>query len=203
VVFRSNHPQKTGTKGQYPKYSQYKRVLMNDFYNCCGYCNDSHYHMGGWKGMQIDHFAPRTPFEDLEHDYDNLVYSCFYCNNAKSNDWVTNDSASPISDNGRRGYINPREEAYSDLFLRGATGSIVPQNDIGLYIYTNLNLGLLRHELIYTIDRIILAVILIDNTTAGNELNQNVIEVLTDNKNKLLSEKFKLELEFRDIIDAR
>ena len=41
MVFRSNHPQKTGTKGQYPKYSQYKRVLMNDFYNCCGYCNDS------------------------------------------------------------------------------------------------------------------------------------------------------------------
>lgn len=203
MLFRVQNPQQTGVSGQYPEYSKYKGVLMKDFYRRCGYCNDSHYYMGGWRGMQIDHFAPRTPFEDLEHEYNNLVYSCFYCNNAKSNDWVTTDAAEPVSPDGRSGYVHPREVVYSDLFKRSVRGGIIPQSDLALYIYTNLNLGLLRHELIYTMERIVDTIKLISKTILENQLDAAAVEILTANQDKLLREKFKLELKFRDIIDAR
>ena len=202
-LFRNHVPQRTGESGQFNTYSEYKDTLKIDFYECCGYCNDSHNYMGGWRGMQIDHFAPRTPFVELEHEYDNLVYSCFYCNNAKSNDWVSDSPDRPISDDGTRGYVNPREEAYTELFSRNSNGSIRPMSNLGLYIYTNLNLGLLRHELINTMEKIFSLTEKIDLLIEKGDLNNEVETVLINNRGLLIHKRFKLEKQFREIINAR
>jgi uncharacterized protein (TIGR02646 family) len=202
-MFRKLEPTKTGSAGQYAKYSDYKGVLMKDFNGNCGYCNDNHSYTGGWRGMQIDHFAPRTPFNELEHDYDNLVYSCFYCNNAKSNDWVTDVAENSISDDGNSGYIHPREKEYANLFERSAKGSIVPRNKLGFYIYTNLNLGLLRHEIIHTMEKIFEVVKKINKVLKENNISSEISNLLKENRDKLLYKRFALEVQFREIINAR
>jgi uncharacterized protein (TIGR02646 family) len=176
---------------------------MKDFNGNCGYCNDNHSYTGGWRGMQIDHFAPRTPFNELEHDYDNLVYSCFYCNNAKSNDWVTDVAENSISDDGNSGYIHPREKEYANLFERSAKGSIVPRNKLGFYIYTNLNLGLLRHEIIHTMEKIFEVVKKINKVLKENNISSEISNLLKENRDKLLYKRFALEVQFREIINAR
>lgn len=201
--FRNHNPKKTGASGQFKTYSEYKQVLKNDFFGCCGYCNDIHNYMGGWRGMQIDHFAPRKPFIELEHEYENLVYSCFYCNNAKSNDWVSDSPDEPISNDGKEGYIHPRKEEYANLFSRNSKGSIYPNNDLGLYIYTNLNLGLLRHELINTMEKIFLLTDRIDAVVGANNLKKEIFDLLIANRGLLLHKRKKLEKRFIEIINAR
>lgn len=203
MAFRDKEPIKTGKSGQFKKYSDYKGVLMKDFHGNCGYCNDNHSYTGGWRGMQIDHFAPRTPFVELEHEYDNLVYACFYCNNAKSNDWVTEVADVSLSEDRKEGYINPRKKEYSELFERSLRGSIVPKNELGFYIYTNLNLGLLRHEIIHTMEKIFQIVKRINNLLKENDISDEISGLLIENRDKLLNKKFALEIQFREIINAR
>lgn len=201
--FRNKNPQTTSDNDAFDKYGLYKEVLMTDFYNKCGYCDDNDFWMGGWRGMQIDHFAPKKPFTELENTYENLVYSCFYCNNAKSNDWVTDSYEQPINDEGTEGYIHPRENTYNDLFRRSSTGSIIPQTDVGLYMYTFMNLGLKRHELICTMERVIEIVGKINSLLVSNIISDEVKNTLIDNKNTLLSHKDNIERQFRTIISAR
>jgi len=74
----------------YNNYRAYKEHLRTDFHRRCGYCNDLDHHCNGVRGFHIDHFVPLKPYSEqhpsIETDYNNLVYSCPYCNNAKSND---------------------------------------------------------------------------------------------------------------------
>src|SRR5665647_1039240 len=77
----------------YKNYSQYREILKVDFNFRCAYCNDHH----GYRitSFAIDHFVPRTPdgfTSTIPHNqFDNLIYSCSYCNRAKWNKWPTND----------------------------------------------------------------------------------------------------------------
>uniref|UniRef100_UPI00403F8105 HNH endonuclease n=1 Tax=Paenibacillus sp. KS-LC4 TaxID=2979727 RepID=UPI00403F8105 len=43
---------------------------------------------GGYIAYHVEHFAPKEKFEHLKYTYDNLRYSCSYCNIFKSNKWV-------------------------------------------------------------------------------------------------------------------
>lgn len=202
-MFREHLPQMTGKENQYKRYKKYKKILCKDFYSRCGYCNDSHYLMGGKKTMHIDHFVPKVPFSHLENTYSNLVYSCFYCNNAKSNDWVTDDANTSISPDGNSGYVNPRLPAYDDLFTRNGKGSIIPNNKLAFYIYTNLNLGLKRHELLYTIERLKKVVDDINQRLDKGGISNEVSQVLEKNRSELLLSAHKFENQFRAILDAR
>lgn len=203
MTFRNHLPNITGKEGQYKKYKKYKKVLCLDFHAKCGYCNDSHFLMGGRRAMQIDHFVPRVPFINLENTYSNLVYSCFYCNNAKSNDWVTNDETKSISIDGNKGYVNPRDSAYDSLFTRDSKGSIIPNNNLALYIYTNLNLGLKRHELIYTIEKLKTIVDEINITLNKPDIEDTLKVVLEKNRTEFLIAAHKFENQFRAKLDAK
>ena len=104
--------------------------------------------------MQIDHFAPQKKFPKQECVYKNLVYSCFYCNNHKSDDWVTEHHNQPIDSNNLTGYIHPRDAEYLKAFTRGDDGKIIAQTDVAKYMYRQLCLGLRRHELIHTLEEL-------------------------------------------------
>ena len=133
------------------RYQEYKQQLREDFNSRCGYCNDHE----SWRNSyyEIDHFIPKIYLnEDKHSSYDNLVFSCRYCNNAKRHKWPTQDRNSP--NNGTEGFVDPCSEEYDSLFKRNALGEIIPQNELGIWMYKELKLFLARHSLLWQIERI-------------------------------------------------
>lgn len=130
----------------YADYKSFKPYLVVDFNNRCGYCDSHDKFFGGLKNFQIDHFKPHSisAFASLKHEYKNLVYSCQSCNRAKSNKWKDSD-----------GFIDPCDENYGNFILRDSTGKIKYNGTAqGKFIYSNLNLFLRRHELLWSIERL-------------------------------------------------
>jgi len=130
----------------YASYTLFKPYIREDFNKRCGYCDDLDIYHGGVRGYQIDHFKPHSipKFTPLKKEYSNLVYSCPFCNRAKSNKW---------KDVG--GFIDPCEDEYDNHLARNNRGQIVSKTEQGKYIYENLNLHLKRHELLWMIEKII------------------------------------------------
>ena len=93
------------------KAKKIKQQLAKDFHMSCGYCGDSHYFVGGINNFHVDHFAPKSRFKELENNYQNLVYSCPYCNCSKSNKWVGHTAEETIV--GNKGFIDPCDTIYS------------------------------------------------------------------------------------------
>lgn len=129
----------------YASYRSFKSYIRDDFNKRCGYCDDLDYFHGGKRGYQIDHFRPHSisRFTVLKEDYSNLVYSCPFCNGAKSNKWKDNE-----------GFIDPCNEEYTTHLERNNKGQIKSKSEQGRYIYTNLNFYLKRHELLWMIERL-------------------------------------------------
>jgi hypothetical protein len=140
----------------YDDYRAYKDILRSDFNKRCGYCNDLDFHCNGSRGYHIDHFIPRKPYEDqnpkVTKNYKNLVYSCPYCNIAKSNDWPSGNIDS--SRNGNEGYVDPCLSEYDEHLARDDNGSICPKTQIGNYMFIHLKLGLRRHQLSWVIEKL-------------------------------------------------
>ena len=126
--------------------------LIEDFDHKCAYCDDLDKYGGGSKSYHVEHFAPKEKFPELEYDYDNLLYSCPYCNISKSNKWPSDNSIENIKDN--RGFINPCTSEYNTHLTRRDNGEIYYKTLIGKYMYYELKLYLERHQLIYNLERI-------------------------------------------------
>lgn len=146
VPFRHHTPVRSNVTKR-AKYRFYKEELRLDFKERCGYCDDSDEFFGGIEGYHIDHFAPKSKFPQLETEYSNLVYSCRFCNGAKSSNWVGDDSS--ISHNGSEGFIDPCDEAYEYHLDRDAAGRILGRSKLGRYMVKELQLNLLRHQFIW------------------------------------------------------
>lgn len=129
----------------YANYRSFKPYLRDDFNKRCGYCDDIDYASGGSRGYHIDHFKPHSieAFKALKQRYSNLVYSCPFCNGAKSNKWKDID-----------GFIDPCDNEYENHIGRNHKGQIEYKTEQGRYIYDNLELGLKRHELLWCIDKL-------------------------------------------------
>lgn len=128
-------------------YRNYKDNLRSDFHQYCGYCGTLDEYCGGKRGFHIDHFAPKSKFSERETDYSNLVYSCPYCNGRKSNTWVTDDPDQ--SHDGTIGFVDPCHDEYENHLTRHSNGAITHKSSIGDFMVQNLNLGLLRHQMIW------------------------------------------------------
>jgi len=126
----------------YKNYSSFKKYIVKDFNNRCGYCDDLDKFNGGKNNYQIDHLKPKKKFPDLEVNYNNLVYSCPFCNRAKWDKWKQN------------GFIDPCTNLYDDHLERCNNGKIRYKSIRGKYIHENLNIHLKRHELLWMIDKI-------------------------------------------------
>lgn len=147
-VFRKTHPIRSNKTIN--NYKNHKTDLAKDFQNRCGYCNGHDQWLGREYVFQIDHFIPKSKYPDYEHRYSNLVYSCPYCNRAKSDDWPSNNPAEKTV--GNKGYIDPCEADYCQTFYRDSEGRIYYENDIGEYMYKRLKFYLTRHSTLWCLD---------------------------------------------------
>ena len=129
-----------------------KKRLVRDFQNKCAYCDDLDRYSGGEDNYHIDHFAPKSKFKHLEFVYENLMYSCPYCNRAKKDKWVGDNSEITIIEN--RGFINPCTSEYDRQLGRDDKGNIVPLTAIGKYMHKELKLYLSRHAIIYNLEKV-------------------------------------------------
>lgn len=115
-------------------YSQYLELLKKDFGHICGYCGKSE--KVTKNAFEIDHFIPRSLAAELEHNYQNLVYSCFICNRKKGNKWPTKDKLK--SNNGKIGLIDPASDEYDLHLIRRENDIIEGDSDIGKYMCKNI-----------------------------------------------------------------
>ena len=128
-----------------------KKYLAKDFSHRCAYCDDRDSLAGGYKSYHVEHFAPKEKFPALEFTYENLLYSCPFCNCSKNDDWVGSTANENVR--GNCGYVSPCDADYQKhLDRNNQTGEIVPQTPLGKYMYDHLNLGLMRHSLIYMVE---------------------------------------------------
>lgn len=157
AVFREVLPSRRLNRNVCEKYSSYLKTLRSDFVFRCGYCNDpDRFRI---RSFTIDHFVPRNPtgwtHTILDNHYYNLVYSCRYCNSAKTNKWPTKDAM--LHHDGVMGFIDPCETSYSDLFERKDSGQIVakdPDNALAAWILDELNLWYPIHERMWKLEKI-------------------------------------------------
>jgi hypothetical protein len=115
-------------------WSEHKPDLRDDFHQHCGYC-------GSFDGFshtyfEVDHFVPKSLFEIAGNisycQYNNLVYSCKFCNNIKSSKWPSNDETIPnINDEG---FIDPENAEYDKQIYRTSKGSIRWQTNLGKWM---------------------------------------------------------------------
>ncbi|KAF2082011.1 HNH endonuclease [Flavobacterium sharifuzzamanii] len=140
----------------YAKYTQYKKILKEDFKRRCAYCHDlDNYRI---RSFAIDHFVPRKPINFVTtippNKYENLIYSCSYCNRAKWNKWPTDKEDE--ENNGSIGFIKPTNTAYKDLFFRNPNGRIIPvaNNILAVHIKDELLLWHPIHSLMWRIEKL-------------------------------------------------
>ncbi|CEG25310.1 HNH endonuclease [Bacillus sp. B-jedd] len=140
----------------YSNYRSYKDNLAKDFNNRCGYCDAFDGWIGGIKVYHIDHFAPKSKFPHLTHTYENLIYSCPFCNLNKGDDWPSTDENINIVNN--IGYINPLLEEYVTHFYRDPYGNIICEENkqISKYMYKRLKFYLERHRVLWNLTRLAL-----------------------------------------------
>ncbi len=115
-------------------WSEHKPDLRDDFHKHCGYC-------GSYDGFsntyfEVDHFVPKSLFTRKGNiglcQYDNLVYSCKFCNNVKSSKWPSNDEN--ISNQNNKGFVDPTLAVYDAHIYRTNSGSIKWLTDLGKWM---------------------------------------------------------------------
>lgn len=94
------------------RYADWKTQIANDCSQQCVYCAISESRYGGLDNFHIDHFKPRSRFEELEQIIANLFLACAICNRFKSNDWPDD----PLEDHSRPAYPDPSSHDYNELF---------------------------------------------------------------------------------------
>lgn len=68
----------------YSDYSEYKDWLRDDFCFTCVYCRcRERWHKDGECAFSVEHLQPKSTHPELECVYQNLIYACVRCNNAR------------------------------------------------------------------------------------------------------------------------
>ena len=166
--FREYTPKYSDLKKEFKNYTTYKKYLIKDFHHRCGYCYDHDMFFGGARNYQIDHFVPKIKFEHLENKYDNLIYSCPFCNRSKWDKWVGETADENIKDN--KGFVHPCNDDYERHFIRNEKFEIIPTDEIGQYMYEELHLYLKRHSIINFLDKLNERILKLVDMTEKNNL---------------------------------
>ena|SRR5687768_10709842 len=128
---RRQNPTKTPTGD---KWSEHKSDLREDFNSHCGYCGSYDGFSHTW--FEVDHFVPKSLFTKTGNiglcQYDNLVYSCKFCNNVKLSKWPSNDET--ISFINNKGFVSPCSVDYDAHLYRTNNGSIRWKTDLGKWM---------------------------------------------------------------------
>lgn len=129
-----------------------KKHLAEDFGHRCAYCDDLDTYGGGYRAYHVEHFAPKEKFPALQFDYDNLLYSCPWCNRSKWDRWPSDDSK--VNTVGEEGFIDPCSEEYDKHLERQSDGSIAGITPLGKYMHSTLQLYLKRHAIVHNVDKL-------------------------------------------------
>lgn len=115
-------------------WSQHKPDLQQDFHFHCAYCGsyDGYRHTY----FEVDHFIPKSLFEINGVigycQYDNLVYSCKFCNNNKLSKWPSGDeNIAVINDEG---FIDPCDLTFDNHLYRTIDGGIMWKTSLGKWM---------------------------------------------------------------------
>lgn len=150
MKLREKTPVRTTEVEHQADYHAYREQLKEDF-NCrCGYCDDRDVPRSA--SFEIDHFVPQKIDSTKETDYNNLVYACKSCNNAKRAKWPTGDKTRP--NDGKKGWIDPCFKAYDAQFERSDDGRILPKTELGSWMYENLKLWKKQHEILWNYEKL-------------------------------------------------
>src|ERR1051325_1197957 len=119
-------------------YADWKTQIANDCHQQCVYCAISESRYGGLDNFHIDHFKPRSKFEELEQIITNLFLACAICNRFKSNDWPSE----PLEDHSHPAYPDPASYDYNDLFeIESETLLIKGKHPATVYVTEKLYLN--------------------------------------------------------------
>ena len=152
MKIKQNIPSRSYSGIRWTTNKSNKKRLIIDFDKKCAYCDDADKYAGGSKMYHVEHFAPKEKFPDLKFTYDNLLYSCPFCNISKSNKWPSESSS--INVVGNNGFVDPCSDEYNNHLKRNPDGSIFYLTPVGEYMYYELKLYLQRHQLIYNLERV-------------------------------------------------
>ena len=121
------------------KYTDWKAMLAVEGGHMCIYCTICDAHYGGMRNFHVEHYRPKSLFEDLEHQYSNLFYACGICNTFKGDDWPS-DPTSDTFDYVH--YPDPSQTDYSKLFVVDPNTALVSGTNIAAkYMVEKLNLN--------------------------------------------------------------
>lgn len=166
TLLRKDVPTHSAQGEKWRSRTTIKKHLKQDFHGRCAYCDDSDSLVD--IDFHIEHFAPQTKFPERKKLYQNLLYACPYCNESKSEYWVSDDPDINIKD--EEGIVNPCCRDY-DLHLgRRRNGCIYPKTSLGKFMYKLLKLYLARHELFFQIERLQRKIDELPRTAAGAEI---------------------------------
>lgn len=115
---------KHGPQG-YLRYESYRDWLRDEFAFRCAYCLMRENWLRGSVGFQIDHCLPMLAAPARALDYDNLVYTCPWCNQAKAH--------VPVP--------NPTDVALGKSLQVDADGVISALNPLGQILIDGLRLN--------------------------------------------------------------
>lgn len=175
--FRNHTICRTCTKS-YRDYKSYKEYLANDFSHRCAYCNLKDSSVTSF--FEIDHFVPKSIVEAkpcykyLITDYNNLMYTCRNCNNAKSDQYEGDINNDPYEN---RLFYNPVTTDMNKIFFRDEYGGINSEDVLGNEMINRLNLYLPIHNLAWICE-------LLDDLT--NRLDAAIEKETTNEERKSL-----------------
>lgn len=139
IPFRTQTPSRRPVPTKNPggeNWGEHKSDLKEDFNSCCGYC-DSY---DGFKHtyFEVDHFVPKSFFKNGGNisltQYDNLVYSCKFCNNAKRAKWPSRKEK--VFNDGNEGFVDPCDTEYDTHFYRTNDGGIMWITILGKWMFS-------------------------------------------------------------------
>ena len=163
-----------------------KKYLALDFEHRCAYCDDWDKYNGGMRSYHVEHFAPKEKFPELKFTYDNLLYACPYCNEAKSDKWPSDRADEPVVND--EGFVDPCTEEYYQYIYRNEDGSIGYNGELGKDIYEELNLYLKRHQVNYNLVRVNNKIDELDQIIHTKKENGESVKQLEELQNLLLRE---------------
>ncbi len=122
----------TPTKNPTVDWSKHKDDLKVDFHHHCAYC-------GSYDGFrhtyfEVDHFIPKDFLKKIGStiglcQYDNLVYSCKFCNNNKSSLWPSQIES--VFNLNNEGFVDPCNIEYDTHLKRTKDGGIMWNTPLG------------------------------------------------------------------------
>ncbi|MBP3742935.1 MAG: HNH endonuclease [Treponema sp.] len=170
---------------KFDDYHKYKPYLKNDFSCRCAYCNlrdesvTTHF--------EIDHYIPKDAFENTRPElltlYDNLVYSCKKCNQAKSSKFEGEVNSNPL-DNEL--FYNPAVVDYNTIFYRDESGSILSDDKKGRNMIKLLKLYRPINNLAWICEKLYDCRLQIEEKMTDLDTGSNEYKSLNEIKHKLV-----------------